>query len=398
MRIGVDMKALVANRPGISSFLLQLLDDVAARVTSQEIVLFGPPLALEQAAQQGLETARFEQVRVPLRAGLGKFRLPFYDQVELPAALDRARVDLFFCPYLDAPVMSRTPLVITIHDLALHRFRRLYPLHVAAYLNALCRLHARRARRVATVSEFTRHELQRVLRIPAEKICVLPPGLPRAFRAPVGEAQVRALRERLALRGDYVLYTGGADPRKNLARLFAAFARLDGARRGVVLAVTGDAAAFARYRSLWEQAGLGDAIVFTGRLSEAELAALYTGAALVVYPSLWEGCGLPVLEAVACGAPLAASRSSSLPEMGGHAALYFDPEDAAEMARVIQQALGNGGVRAHLRAAAARRRAELLRVQPGAVFLRMCEEALAEPRAGRERLPAQTQRTAAGQD
>jgi glycosyltransferase involved in cell wall biosynthesis len=397
MRIGVDMKALVTNRPGIRSFLLRLLEDIAANTSPHEIVLFGPPEVLEQAAQSGLDAARFSHVRVPLRVRLGKLRLPFYDQVELSAALDRDRVDLFFCPYMDAPVVSSKPLIITVHDLVLHRFRRLYPLHVAAYLNTLCRLNVRRARRVATVSEFTKSELLRAFHVPAEKISVLPVGLPRAFCARVNESHLRALRERLALRCNYVLYTGGADPRKNLPRLFAAFGRLNSARRHTVLALTGDAAAFARYRSHWEQAGLADSIVFTGRLSEAELAALYSSAALVVYPSLWEGCGLPVLEAVACGAPVAASRAASLPEMGGSAALYFDPHDVEDMARAMHQLLADGGLRAHLRAAAARRRAELQRSQPGAVFLRLCEEALAEPRAGKAALEAPAQRTAAGQ-
>jgi glycosyltransferase involved in cell wall biosynthesis len=165
-----------------------------------------------------------------------------------------------------------------------------------------------------------------------------------------------------------------------------------------VLALTGDASAFARYRHEWETRGLANDLVFTGKLAEKDLAALYRAAALVVYPSLWEGCGLPLIEAVACGTPVAASNRSSLPEAGGAAAVYFDPEDTDDMARAMHRLMFDGGLRAHLRAAAERRRRELLVAQPGRVFLQVCEAALGESRSEAAGAQRPAQGFAAGQD
>jgi glycosyltransferase involved in cell wall biosynthesis len=399
MRIGVDMKALCCGRPGISSFLLRLLADAAAGHPNQHtLVLFGPPEALAQAASAGLQGGQIANVPVPLRERLGRLRLPVYDQFALPAALRRESVDVFFCPYVDAPLACPVPYLVTVHDLALMRLRKLYPAHVRAYFNVASRVHARRARRVITVSEFSRKELIWQYALPPERVVVLPPAISEEFRSPVSAAEVRTLRERLGLFADFVLFTGGADPRKNLSRLFAAFAQLNRGVHRYLLVLTGDAAPFARYRYEWETAGLGDALVFTGRLTARELAALYQCSSLVVYPSLWEGCGLPLVEAVASGAPLAASYRASLPEIAGNAALYFDPEDVEDMAGVLRTALTDGDVRAHLRAAAARRRAELLQAAPGAAFLRVCEDAVAESAQTRTETHKAAEELAAGQD
>ena len=369
MRIGVDFKSVSLNRPGIGAFLARLFSEVARQQPRHQFILFGPQSALQHAPQG----AGFETRAVEIRGRLGRFRLPFYDQVQLPLALRKEEIDVFFCPYVDAPLLFRKPLILTVYDLVLLRFPEIYPPHSRLYFNSLLRMHLRKACRIMTSSEFSKQDLVEFLGIPAEKIRVLPCTVPAAFLRDVSPEEINAVLGRLGIHSEYVLYTGGMDARKNLARLFGVIGRLNrqGPRR-YLLVLTG--ANFLPHRSQWETEGLSRDVVLTGSLPEEEMAALYRGANLMVYPSLWEGFGLPVMEAIACGTPIAASRAASIPEVGGEAAVYFDPCDVDDMARVISEVLRDPELRARLSVAARKRSAVFQSNRPADVFLSMFDE------------------------
>jgi glycosyltransferase involved in cell wall biosynthesis len=370
----VDFKS-ASLRPGIGAFVTRLFSEIVQQAPRHEFVLLGPAAALK-----GAPRAPWMETRVAeIHAGLGKFRLPLYDQVQMPWALRKERIDVFLCPYYDAPLWMRKPLLVTIHDLVTLRFAEQYRLHSRFYLNSLLRIHARRAIRILTVSEFSKREIVNVLGVPAEKVCVLPSRVPGAFLKDSTSAEIGVSMQRLGIDSEYMLYTGGADPRKNLARLFRAFKRInqeEGRRYKLVL--TGDSSQFLRYRSEWEEEGLQNDVVLTGFLTDDELAGLYRRAALVVYPSLWEGFGLPVLEAIACGAPIAASCAASIPEVGGEAAAYFDPRSVDDMVRVIRDALKNAALRARLAVAARLRRAAFQTRRPAEVLLKLLDDVACE--------------------
>lgn len=378
MRIGVDLKPVFLRRPGISTFLLRILADLGQLEHQHEFVLFGPRSALREVP----EGRGFRGVALEIHEHLGKLRVPFYDQFQLPMALRRERIDLLFCPYVDAPFFSSVPLIITVYDLVLMRFPEWYPAHLRFYLNSLLRAHLRRAQCILTLSEFSKQELMNYLKVPPEKIRVLPCAVPSTFMRQVTPEEISAIRRRLGIPPDYLLYTGGADARKNLSRLFQAVGRLNlGDSQRYTLVLTGEKARYLPYRGEWEKEGLGANLVFTGFASEEDLVALYHGASLVVYPSLWEGFGLPVLEAIACGVPVATSRTSSMPEVGRDAAVYFDPQDVDDMVKVIQEALMDAGLRGQLRTAACRRRSEFQLHRPAETLLKLFDEVAVELRA-----------------
>ncbi len=251
---------------------------------------------------------------VPLTfGGAGRAATVARDLAWYPVGIGRAArtLDVLHCTTFRGPVRARVPLVVTVHDLAVLRHPRAFPLwHRSTGRHAL-QHGARRAAAVVAVSEFTRFELVEVLGIPAERVRVVPNGIEPVFTS-TGEA----------VEGDYALAVGTLEPRKNLGRAVEA-ARL----AGIELRVVGAAG--------W---GGVDVPGWRGRVDDEELAALYRGARCLVFPSLYEGFGLPVLEAMACGTPVVTTRGGATEEVAGGAAVLIDPLDASSIAAGIAEA------------------------------------------------------------
>jgi glycosyltransferase involved in cell wall biosynthesis len=221
-------------------------------------------------------------------------------------------LDVLHCPTFRGPVRSRVPVVVTVHDLAVLRHPGTFNQWTRRYSRLAVPRVARAARRVIAVSEFTRGEIVELLGVPADRLRVIP----NAVGEPFG-------REGPAAAGDYVLAVGTLEPRKNLAAAQQAAGRL-----GVELKVVG-------------AQGWGGVEVdgWLGRVSDEELAALYRGARCLVYPSLYEGFGIPVLEAMACGTPVVTSTGGATEEVAGGAAVLVDPHDPTAIAAGIEEAV-----------------------------------------------------------
>ena len=290
IRVALDVSPLVQTRAGTARYLKALLRELQRRDDVDVTTLsFGRDTRLSTLAR---------------------------DAVWYPFALGRRRnADLLHCPTYRGPVRSALPLVVTVHDLAVlrhprafNRWSRLYGPRVVPRVLAA-------ARRVIAVSEFTKRELIELLQVPANKIRVVPNGVDGTF-TPDGPAEG----------GEYVLAVGTLEPRKNLPRLVEAMRRSD-----VELRVVG-----ARGWGGVEVGGNG--VRWLGEVSDSELARLYRGARCVAYPSLYEGFGIPVLEAMACGVPVVTSRGTAMEEIADGAAVLVDPNDPAELAAGIDRA------------------------------------------------------------
>jgi glycosyltransferase involved in cell wall biosynthesis len=237
----------------------------------------------------------------------------------LPAKARRDHVDVLHCPSQRAPVYPSVPLVVTIHDLAVMRHPETFNRWTRIYSRALLPRVVRAAQRVIAVSEFTRSELHELLDVPEDKVRVIPNAVGPPFEA-----------EGKAAEGDYVLAVGTLEPRKNLDRLVGAFQRagLNGTR----LLVTGQ-------RGWGNVEPAGKSVQWLGFVPDEELARLYRGARCVAYVSAYEGFGLPVLEAMACGAPVVAASTGAAPEVADHAAVLVDPLDDDAIASGLVEAI-----------------------------------------------------------
>jgi glycosyltransferase involved in cell wall biosynthesis len=237
----------------------------------------------------------------------------------LPAKARRDHVNVLHCPSQRAPVYWSVPLVVTIHDLAVMRHPETFNRWTRTYSRALLPRVVRGAQRVIAVSEFTRSELHELLDVPEDKVRVIPNAVGPPFEA-----------EGKAAEGDYVLAVGTLEPRKNLDRLVGAFQRagLNGTR----LLVTGE-------RGWGNVDPAGKSVQWLGFVPDEELARLYRGARCVAYVSAYEGFGLPVLEAMACGAPVVAANTGATPEVANEAAVLVDPLDDDAIAAGLVEAI-----------------------------------------------------------
>ncbi len=251
-------------------------------------------------------------------AGSNRLATVVRDAWWYPVSLPREAkgLDVLHCPTFRGPFRSSVPVVVTVHDLAVLRHPGTFNQWTRRYSRLAVPRVARAARRVIAVSEFTRREIVEVVGLPEERITVIP----NAVGAPFTPDGPKAA-------GDYVLAVGTLEPRKNLAAAQQAAQRL-----GVQLRVVG-----ARGWGGVEVEG------WLGRVSDDELAALYRGARCLVYPSLYEGFGIPVLEAMACGTPVVTSAGGATEEVAGGAAVLVDPHDSAAVAAGIEQAVARRG-------------------------------------------------------
>jgi glycosyltransferase involved in cell wall biosynthesis len=275
----------------------------------------------------------------------------WFEQVSFPRACRRQGVELAHVPYFASPFFPTMPTVVTVHDLI--------PMILPAYRGSiLVRLYtglvaaaARKADMVLTDSEASKRDIVRLLGIPAERVRVIYLAVDDIYQPVLDERCLTLTRRNYGLTARYLLYLGGFDQRKNVPTLLKAFAQLAkdsslGGRDSVLLVVAGrlpekGSDFFPDPRPIVQELGIGERVIFTGWVPEEDKPALYSGARALVFPSLYEGFGLPPLEALACGTPVIASNRGALPEIVGDGGLLLEPDDVERLAGAMENLLNN---------------------------------------------------------
>lgn len=286
----------------------------------------------------------------------------FREHISIPLQLRRLGADLLHSPHYVVPVFGQRPTVVTIHDCIHLLFPQYLPSRFASkYAELMMRKAIQRSALVFTVSEASRRDILRFFpQTDPDRVQVVHNAIDPALLEDPGDEEMERVCERYQIRGRFVLYAGNIKPHKNLERLVAAFAQLK-QRSGfddLKLLIIGDETS--RYGSLRrsvEAAGVRQDVRFFGFVPQRTLAALYRLASVFAFPSLYEGFGLPPLEAMACGTPVVTSRLSSLPEVVGDAAVLVDPYSVEDIASGLASILDDAGLRSRL-IAAGRQRAQ----------------------------------------
>ncbi len=350
MRVGIDGRVLLGRKTGDRTYALGLLHGLLGVAEPPEVVVMldRHPDAALQAALPGAEFA--------VRERPGGY---LWTLVALPRLAAETRVELLHVQYM-TPLGAPCPVITTIHDISFRLHPEWFPLRHRLVMNTFIAGSVSRAKAVLSPSEATAADIRRAYRCPPSKVHVTPYAAPSEFsRRPPDDAVWDCLK-RLAVTRPYMLYVGNLQPRKNIARLLRAFAQAR-AEAGFAhrLVIVGQAGwqCEEELRELRSAEAAGNAL-HVGYVDDADLPALYAGAEAFLFPTLLEGFGLPVLEAMATGTPVLTSNVSSLPEVAADAALLVDPTDEDAIAAGISTLAADGSLRARLRDAGLARAAQ----------------------------------------
>jgi len=335
MLIGIDAsRAARGERTGTEKYSFELIRHLVALDQKNRYRLYfdRPPFCELRIANCELRVMPFPRLWTHVRLS--------WEMMHRPP-------DVLFVPAHVLPIVHPPRSVVTVHDLGYLYFPRTHRVLDRLYLDLSTRHNARAAAHIIADSQATKRDLMERYGVDPAKIAVVYPGCDVAAFHPLDAGAVESVKARYGIAGDYILFVGTIQPRKNLVRLIEAYRKLEAGSWKLVIAGKKGwlyEAVFRRVREL----GLEGQVVFTGYVAEEDLPALFSGARLFVFPSLYEGFGLPVLEAMACGTPVVCSNASSLPEVAGDAALLFDPLDVEGMAAAMDRVLRDEALRAEL--------------------------------------------------
>jgi len=344
MPIYLDVSAAVHHRAGLGRYAESLAHGLAALIPDQLALFYNAEQGIEPlAGLAGLPASTVALGYKPWRmlVWAGQLARIGFNRLTPGATLFHATEHLLLS-------LRDVPTVLTVHDLI---FRHLPQHHKPLnrwYLNLTLPLYCRRATHIIAVSAQTRRDLSAAYRLPAEKITVIHEAADPCF-CPQPPETVAAARARYRLPERYLLFVGTIEPRKNLGRLLQAFERLHEARLTDALVIVGQRGwLYDDFFAALENSPARQAVIFPGFVPDADLPAVYAGAQALAFPSLFEGFGLPVLEAMACGTPVVCSNTSSLPEVAGEAALLVDPTDVDALADALTRVLRDDALRREL--------------------------------------------------
>jgi glycosyltransferase involved in cell wall biosynthesis len=324
---------------GIHTYIEQVVRhlpeaDPALRLT---LLTSHPPVGLSPAI--AVQTSHWPTERPTIRI--------LWEQLVLPRAARRA--DVLHATSFVAPIVQPCPTVITVYDLSFALFPQYFRSFRQAYLRLGTRWSARRVRRVIAISDNTRRDVNRLYGVPLDRIDVAYPGVDPSLR-PCDQATLNRFRRETNLPEKFLLFLGTLEPRKNLVMLIEAFARMKHDCPDVKLILAGGVGWLAGdIFAAIESSGVKDSVILPGYIAAEEKALWLSSAVAFVYPSIYEGFGLPPLEAMACGTPVIVSKAASLPEVVGNAGISIKPDDPIGWAQAMQRVWNDSSLRSDLR-------------------------------------------------
>jgi glycosyltransferase involved in cell wall biosynthesis len=348
---------------GVHQYALQLLHNLTGE--AQRTALSGvsltaliSPTAREPARPLHSAALRVQEVSRTTEAPFSRILV---EQAELPRQLRAMNAGLYHSLGFVAPLRAPCPTVVSVMDLSFITQPQAHKRFNRTYLSWLTRASCRRARRVIAISEWTKRDIVQHFGVPAERVDVTPLGVNHDHFKPAPAQIVKSFRQRYNIGDNAIFYLGSVEPRKNLSRLIEAFAILNAQQPALrsQLFIGGNLAwKYDEVLAGIAQRGLSDQVKLIGRVSDDDLPKWYSACAMMAYPSLYEGFGLPPLEAMACGAPVVTSNATSLPEVVGDAGITIDPTDAPALADALMRVLCDAGLRNDMRCKSIQRAAQ----------------------------------------
>lgn len=333
IRVGIDAQAIGTNFSGNEIYIKNVIQNLSS-AEQFEYVLFVNK-NYNYAGDFTHSDYRLNQfkTRSPF------LRLPF----EFPFRISTEKLDVLHVQYT-APLFASCPVVTTIHDISFEHYPEYFTKKERAFLKVGVRQTAKSAAKIITVSEYSKRDIMETYKIPEDKVKVTYNSIDQSFRVIDDKRQLENVAAKYGIGGDYILAVGNLQPRKNIPRLLQAYRRLREDHPDITakLVVVGRKAWL--YESIFEELKgfrYVDDVILTDYVPKEDLPLLYNAAKLFVYPSIFEGFGLPVLESMACGTPVITSKTSCLPEIAGNAAVLVDPFQVEDIAEAMSRLLSS---------------------------------------------------------
>lgn len=333
MRVGIDVRCAFGRKTGVGYYTYHLLKALFRLDNDNQYLLFFNSLKEKPEAVFRGENLSLVQPPVSLPNRLLHF---FWRYLHFPA-IERfiGPVEVFHSPNYQLIPTKSAATVITVYDLSFLKFPEVTMLTAKLHYAKKIFEYVRGADSVIVISESTKNDLLELTETTEDKISVIPGACDDKFR-PIDDGNaIQNVKGKYGIQGDYILFVGTIEPRKNLARLLRAYHRIRDKLDVQLLLVGTKGWQDKEIYETYDRLRLSDRVKFLGYIPEEDLPYLYSGALFFIYPSIYEGFGLPPLEAISCGCPVISSHISSLPEVLGEAALYVDPEDENEIAEAI---------------------------------------------------------------
>lgn len=344
MRIGIDATALPPQPVGAGTYIVNLIRTFAQLDHGHQFVVY--------AQQHGKEI-----IAVPEQPGIEWVTLPdrspayrlIWEQTFFPILVKRKQVDLLHSLHYTRPLFLPCASVVTFHDMTFFLYPQLHTRSKRLFFPPAIRLSARLADAMITISENTRLDAIRLLNIPPDKIYGIPLAANESYRLITDQHLLESARPKYHLPQEFMLYVGIVEPRKNVPMLLRCYHELLRQGTAIPLVIVGRFGwMYEEVLRLVDELGLKDKVLFTGYVPSQDLPLIYNLAQVFVYPSIYEGFGLPPLEAMACGVPVITTAVSSMPEHVGEAGLLIPPQDEKALVEAMQKVLSDGTLRAQM--------------------------------------------------
>ncbi|MBU1018848.1 MAG: glycosyltransferase family 1 protein [Patescibacteria group bacterium] len=327
MKIGIDARMYSSAFTGIGRYVYELIHNLAEIDDRNEYVIFMNNPQFEEFKSPN---KRFKKVLVNAP------HYSFGEQWRFLRMLKKENLDLVHFTHFNAPIFYKKPCIVTIHDLTLHFYpgKKMTSFYRRWAYKGVLRSVVSRAKTIISVSKNTKQDLVKLMNVPEERIKVIYEGVNKDFKEVLDEDLIKDVRKKYGIVREFLLYTGVWRSHKNLVNLIKAFSYMkkDEDFDGQLVITGKEDSVYVEVRAMIDELELEGNVVFTGMVPEEELPVLYSAAKVYVFPSLYEGFGLPPLEAMSCGTPVAASKVSCIPEVVGEDnAVFFDPYDPSDI-------------------------------------------------------------------
>lgn len=339
MLIGWNTSLLQKNLSGVGNYIEKILIEFGKTKLKDNLILFGAKNDYDYS-KINLEDRTLLSNRIISKNKISRI---IWEQSILPMKSSEKNIEILHCPAHVSPLVSSKKIILTIHDLAFKLLPKTFKLPNRIYLNNIVPVSIKKADKIIAVSKNTKKDIIEQYNIPSDKITVIYNGINNDYKVIDKSDIINKIKKKYNLSNEFILYLGTLEPRKNITNLIKAYSLYKSKLNNEIKLVIagGKGWLYEDVFSLVEEKQLEEDVVFTGYVDEEDIVPLYNAATLFVYPSLYEGFGLPPLEAMACGTPVITSNVSSLPEVVGDAAITVDPHNINKLSQAINRILDN---------------------------------------------------------